>query len=30
VLYFGGLLYFCSATGVAGSATWNKLSMTAV
>lgn len=30
ILYFGGLLYFCSVTGAAGSATWNKLNMTAV
>lgn len=26
----GGLVYFCSVTGIAGAATWNKLSMTAV
>lgn len=26
----GGNLYFCSVTGAAGSATWNKLTMTAV
>ena len=25
-----GNLYFCSVTGVAGSATWNKLSMTVI
>jgi hypothetical protein len=30
ILYYGGLLYFCSVTGAAGSATWNKLNMTAV
>lgn len=30
IVYFGGLLYFCSITGAAGSATWNKLNMTAV
>ncbi len=30
IVYYSGLLYFCSVTGVAGSATWNKLSMTAV
>jgi hypothetical protein len=30
MIYFGGLLYFCSVTGVAGSATWNKLTMAAV
>jgi hypothetical protein len=30
VIYFGGLLYFCSVTGAAGSATWNKLTMTSV
>ena len=30
VIYYGGLLYFCSVTGSAGSATWNKLNMTAV
>ena len=30
IIYNGALLYFCSVTGVAGSATWNKLSMTAV
>jgi hypothetical protein len=30
ILYFGGLLYFCSVTGAAGSATWNKLSMVSV
>ena len=29
-IYYSGLLYFCSVTGAAGSATWNKLSMTAV
>jgi hypothetical protein len=28
--YSGGLLYFCSVGGVAGSATWNKLTMTSV
>jgi hypothetical protein len=30
IIVFGALLYFCSVTGAAGSATWNKLSMTAV
>jgi hypothetical protein len=30
IIAFGGLLYFCSVTGAAGSATWNKLNMTAV
>ena len=30
VVTHGGILYFCSATGAAGSATWNKLNMTAV
>jgi hypothetical protein len=30
VIYFGGNLYFCSVTGAAGSATWNKLNLTAV
>ena len=30
IIVFGGILYFCSVTGAAGSATWNKLSMTAV
>jgi hypothetical protein len=30
IIYYSGLLYFCSVTGAAGSATWNKLSMTAV
>lgn len=30
IIYYSGLLYFCSVTGVAGSATWNKLSMAAV
>jgi hypothetical protein len=29
-IYYSGLLYFCSVTGSAGSATWNKLSMTTV
>jgi hypothetical protein len=30
IIAFGGFLYFCSVTGVAGSATWNKLTMSAV
>jgi hypothetical protein len=30
IIYYSGLLYFCSVTGGVGSATWNKLSMTAV
>ena len=30
IIYYSGLLYFCSVTGAAGSATWNKLNMTAV
>jgi hypothetical protein len=30
IIYYNGLLYFCSVTGAAGSATWNKLSMTSV
>ena len=30
ILYFNGVLYFCSVTGAAGAATWNKLNMTAV
>jgi hypothetical protein len=30
IIYYGGNLYFCSVTGAAGSATWNKLSMTSV
>jgi hypothetical protein len=30
IIAFGGLLYFCSVTGAAGSAVWNKLNMTAV
>jgi hypothetical protein len=30
LIYFSGLVYFCSVTGAAGSATWNKLNMTAV
>jgi len=28
--FYGGFIYFCSVTGGAGSATWNKLSMTSV
>jgi hypothetical protein len=28
--YHGGLLYFCSVSGAAGSATWNKLTMSSV
>jgi hypothetical protein len=30
IIYYGGLIYFCSVTGAVGSATWNKLSMTSV
>jgi hypothetical protein len=30
IIYFSGLVYFCSVTGAAGAATWNKLNMTAV
>ena len=30
IIYFGGLMYLCTVTGAAGSATWNKLNMTAV
>lgn len=30
IAYTGGVLYFCSVSGAAGSATWNKLNMTAV
>jgi hypothetical protein len=30
IIYFGGVLYFCSVTGVAGSATWNNINLTAV
>ena len=30
IIAYGGFLYYCSVTGVAGSATWNKLTMTAV
>jgi hypothetical protein len=30
IIAYGGSLYFCSVTGAAGSATWNKLSMSAV
>lgn len=30
IVYHSGLMYFCSATGAAGAATWNKFSMTAV
>jgi hypothetical protein len=30
IIYFGGLVYFCSVTGGVGAATWNKLNMTAV
>jgi hypothetical protein len=30
IIAYGGVLYFCSVTGAAGAATWNKLSMTAV
>jgi Pectate lyase superfamily protein len=30
IIYYSGNLYFCSVTGVAGSATWNKLNLTAV
>jgi hypothetical protein len=30
VVYYGGNLYLCSVSGSAGSATWNKISMTAV
>lgn len=30
IIYYGGNLYFCSVTGAAGSATWNKVNLTAV
>jgi len=30
IVTHGGLLYFCSATGAAGAASWNKLTMTLV
>ena len=30
IVQHGGVLYFCSSTGVAGSATWNTVSMVAV
>jgi hypothetical protein len=30
LMSFGGVVYFCSVGGAAGSATWNKLNMTAV
>jgi hypothetical protein len=30
IIEYGGNLYFCSVTGAAGSATWNKLSMSSV
>jgi hypothetical protein len=30
IIYYGGFFYGCSVTGAAGSATWNKLSMTSV
>ena len=30
IIRYGGVLYFCSVTGAAGSATWNSLNMTAV
>jgi hypothetical protein len=30
IIYYNGLLYFCSVTGAATHATWNKLNMTAV
>src|ERR1035437_6729467 len=30
IVRYGGVLYFCSVTGIAGSATWNSLNMTAV
>ena len=30
LIYYSGLAYLCTVTGVAGSATWNKLNMTAV
>ena len=30
IVRYGGVLYFCSVTGAAGSATWNSLNMTAV
>jgi hypothetical protein len=28
ILYFGGVLYFCSVTGAAGSASWNTINIT--
>lgn len=30
IIFFGGVLYFCSVTGGAGSATWNSVNLTAV
>ena len=30
IIYYGGFFYGCSVTGAAGSATWNKLSMTSI
>ena len=30
IVYYGGNLYFCSVTGTAGAATWNKVNLTAV
>lgn len=30
IVYHAGILYFCSVTGAAGAATWNKFNLTAV
>jgi hypothetical protein len=30
IITHGGFMYFCSVTGAAGAATWNKLTMSAV
>jgi hypothetical protein len=30
IIYFGGALYFCSATGAAGAASWNSVNLTHV
>jgi hypothetical protein len=30
IIYYGGNLYFCSVTGAAGAATWNRVNLTAV
>lgn len=30
IVYYGGVLYFCSVSGATGGATWNSLNMTRV